>query len=318
MNIENCIEIMGSYVVPKFLLDNLDKILKKINMNVPNKNGIILSCSITKLLNSFVKIDNNIGIFVSTFLKQLSKNKCNYFTVFLGILSLNKKYGNSIKTKYFKYLYIYCISKIIYNWSFSPEKINRSLLKFLDKGSGLSKFTITKYREEMINNGWVSYKTSCPNNGIFDLLKSSLPRSFLHISRIIMFNELINFVIKKILNKRYKFNIKLKLNNITFLALVFQFPILMIAIFNKLVRDKKPSKLLINIWSILSGLPIFITNRSISKNVSLFLLTNLITNKINSSNINLPNSYLISKSSEYLLKDHSKKINKYISLMLNL
>jgi len=320
MNIRQCLEITASYAIPKISLDIIEKIFGKFNMKLPfiNKNGVIFACSITKLLNSFLKVDNNIGIMISTYIRQLSKNKSNYFTILLFILSLSKKYSKYIKTKYFKFLYIACISNVIYNWSYKPEKINKSLLNFLDKGCGLNKRTIQDMRGEMSETGWVSSKITNPNGNCYDLILNSFPRSVYNISKVFLANEFIVFILKKIFNKKYSFNVNNKINNILFLSSVFQLPILMISVYNQIYKNKKPNKLLIYLLTLLSGTPIFMTNRTISKNTSLFLLVCLLTRKYNSLNIKLPNSFIIANSSEYLLENNKNYINGYINKLLNI
>ena len=182
------LEIGAYYIIPKTVFNVVENILHRFNLRIPemiNKNGIIFTLSITKLLNSVIKLENNIGLVISTYIGQLSRNKRNYFTTLLFLLTLNKKYGKNIKTSYFKILYIICISKILYYWSFKKNYINKAFLGFLDKCCGLDKKFITGFRQEMKNNGWVSYNTSCPKGHFYDLVVKSFPKSLYNVSQIL-------------------------------------------------------------------------------------------------------------------------------------
>jgi len=325
------LELTASYVIPKKTLDIVEYLLSKYNFKLPaiiNKNGVVLAFSLTKLLNMLFKIDNNIGLIVSTYFEQFNKKKRNYFTTLLFFLTLYKKYGKNVKTSYFRVLYIICISRIVYCWSFKKNNINRTFLDFLDKCCGLDKQFIVNYRQEMKYNGWISYNMTCPKGHFYDLILKSFPKSILNVSKVIFYNECVGYIIKKVMGSRYKLELKTKIKNVLFLSLVFQMPIAIASVYNKVYNNSKklnipqniPNTFWIYIWTLCSGLPIVMCDRRMAKNASLFLITSLLSEKINKS-IKIPdimNRYMISNCSEYLLENYETKINNSIRYLLNI
>ena len=322
MQIIRYLELPIFYFLPKQILDYIEKILFNFKLKLPiNKNGIIKTIFFIKLVNTFFKVNNNIGLMTNIYMRYLNKNKQNYFTIMFLVLTLNKRYGKNLKTIYFKLIYILFISNLLYNWSFKKKNINKSFLNFLYNCCGLKKKTIEEFRGEMESVGWLSFKTSCPQGNLYDLIIHSFPKSILNISKIIFYNEAIGYIIKKITNKKYEIHLVKKFKNILFLAAVFQIPIFLVSVYNFIFKKKdgnikKPSIFLIYLWTLCPGFLIFIIhNRKFIQTISLFLIISTISEKINRIRFNIPeiiSSYIFASCPEYLLDNYKQKVDNIV------